>query len=116
MRAGTGVSTAFELNLGLLQLILAFFFNSLADEERKLVPGNLLRRFRISRDLQLLASAIFFVSIAPVSYTTNAFNFPVEGGSVEMPVRGALWLLTLLLNWIRRPLEALAARIKRESS
>lgn len=94
---------------------LNFNFLSLANEEKKLVSQNLLERFRISRDLQLLVSLIFFRSIAPTFFTTIAFSFPVEGGSRDMPVRGAMWILTLLLNLMIHPLESLISRIKRES-
>jgi uncharacterized membrane protein len=111
-----GVSTAFALDLGLMFLILASFSHSLTDEEKKLIPDNLLRRFRINRDLQLLTSALFLLSIAPVFYTTMAFSIPVEGGSRNMPLRVVMWILPLLLSWIRHPLEALASRLKRPSA
>jgi uncharacterized membrane protein len=97
-----GVSSAFALDLGLMYMILAFFSHTLANEEKKLVPQNLLKRFRINRDLQLMAALIFFISIAPVFYTIDAFNFPVESGSKGMPVRGAMWILTLLLTLMLR--------------
>lgn len=105
-----GVSTVFSLDLGLMFLILAIFSHSLTNEERKLVPQNLLRKWRIVRDFQLLAALIFIASMAPIFYTTIAFSIPVEGSSRNMPVRGVLWILNLLLGWIRRPVEALTSR------
>jgi uncharacterized membrane protein len=110
-----GVSTAYAIDLGLMYLILASFSHSLAKEEKRLVPQNLLRSFRINRNLQLLVSLIFFISIAPIFYTTNAFNFPLEGGVKEIPVRAALWILTLLFTIIIRSLMSLPSRIKMAS-
>jgi uncharacterized membrane protein len=110
------VSMVFALDLGVMFLILAFFFHYLADEEKKLVPDNLLRRFRTRRDLQVLASLFFFLSMVPVFYTMTAFSLSVEGGSRNVPIRVVLWFVPLLFSLMRRPLEALISRIKRVSS
>jgi uncharacterized membrane protein len=107
------VSVAFAIDMALMQLILAYFSHTVADEEKKLVPDKLLRRFRISRDLQLLVAGVFILSIAPVFYTTIAFNFSAQGVTRGMPVRGVMWILTLALSLVRSPLYALASRISR---
>ena len=106
------VSTAFALDLGLMYLILAFFFNTLANGEKKLVPNDLLKKFRASRNKMLIASTLFFISMAPIFYLTLAFSFPVEGGNKNMPVRGALWISVLFLNLLMRGAENLWSRIK----
>jgi uncharacterized membrane protein len=108
-----GVSTAFALDLGLMYLIIAFFSHTLAKEEKKLVPSNLLRKFRVNRNMQLLVSAAFFLSMAPIFYSTIAFSLPVQGDIRQIPVRAALWILTLVLSLMRYPLEALESRLKR---
>jgi uncharacterized membrane protein len=110
------ISTAFALDLGLMYLILAFFFNSLANEEKKLVPGGLLKKFRASTNNSLIASAVFFISMAPIFYSIVAFSFPIEGGSKEMPVRGVLWISVLFLNLLRRGAKMLWSRLKRTSA
>ena len=111
-----GVSTAFALDLGLMYLILAFFSHTLANEEKKLVPSNLLKKFRVKRNMQLLVSAAFFLSIAPIFYSTNAFSLSVEGASRGVPVRAALWIFILFLSLLRHPLEALESRRKQPST
>jgi uncharacterized membrane protein len=110
------VSTAFALDLGLMYLILAFFFNTLANGEKKLVPSGLLKKFRASRNKMLIASAVFFISMAPIFYSIVAFSFPVEGGNRNMPVRGALWISVLFLNLLMRGAENLWSRIKKISA
>jgi uncharacterized membrane protein len=65
------VSTGFALDLGLMYLILAFFFNTLANEEKKLVPSGLLKKFRANRNRVLIASAVFFISMAPIFYSSR---------------------------------------------
>jgi uncharacterized membrane protein len=117
--AGEGwneVSIAFAIDMALMQLILAYSLHILAGEERKLVPDKLLRKFRINRDLQLLVAGVFILSIAPVFYTTSAFNFSAEGLTRGMPVRGVMWILTLALSLVRGPLGYLAAKISRPSA
>jgi uncharacterized membrane protein len=110
------VSIAFAIDMALMQLILAYSLHILAGEERKLVPDKLLRKFRINRDLQLLVAGVFILSIAPVFYTTSAFNFSAEGLTRGMPVRGVMWILTLALSLVRGPLGYLAAKISRPSA
>jgi uncharacterized membrane protein len=107
------VSTAFALDLGLMYLILGFFFHSLANEEKKLVPSGLLKRFRVSRNMALLASAVFFLSMAPIFYSITAFSFPAEDVIRTMPLRGVLWISVLLLSLVRHATEALWSKFKR---
>ena len=108
------VSMLFALDLGLMYLILAFFFHNLANEEKKLVPKDTIWKFKVSRNVALLACVVLFISMAPVFYSTNAFSFPAEGGVIRtMPVRGVLWILILLVSFLRYPLEKLSSHKRR---
>ena len=108
------VSMLFALDLGLMYLILAFFFHNLANEEKKLVPKDTIWKFKVSRNVALLACVVLFISMAPVFYSTNAFSFPSEGGVIRtMPVRGVLWILILLVSFLRYPLEKLSSHKRR---
>jgi hypothetical protein len=106
------VSTAFALDLVLMYLILGFFFHTLANKE-KFVPSGLLKRFRVSRNMDLLASAVFFLSMAPIFYSITAFSFPAEDVIRTMPLRGVLWISVLLLSLGRHATEALWSKFKR---
>jgi uncharacterized membrane protein len=59
------VSILYAIDLAGLFLILAFFTHSLVDEDKKLVPQSLLARYRRNRNLDLLVSAIFLISMIP---------------------------------------------------
>ena len=43
-------------------MILAFFTHMLASEEKNLIPRELIRQYRITRNLLVLGGALFFLS------------------------------------------------------
>jgi uncharacterized membrane protein len=95
-------SAAYAVDIGAIYAILASFNNILASEDRKLVEAKLIRKYRIARDLQLLATAILWVSIIPQFYT---LTLPIGGFSV--PLRYVLWVATLFFSrgtWILKRL------------
>jgi uncharacterized membrane protein len=90
------VSVLYAIDLAGLFLIMAFFTHSLADEDKKLVPQSLLLTYRRNRNFELLASAIFLVSIIPVFWS---LGIPVGNSFIRL--RFILWILTLFLRGFR---------------
>ena len=85
-------SSIYALDIGVIYGILALFTHILATEERKLVAPDLLRKYKLSRNLEIVVAIIFLVSAIPqvwvlnVRYTIWASTFFVyRGGSL---VRG----------------------------
>jgi uncharacterized membrane protein len=91
------VSVLYAIDLAGLFLILAFFSHSLADEDKQLVPQSLLLKYRRSRNFELLASAIFLVSIIP-----GFWSLGISVGNSFIRIRFILWILTLFMPAIRR--------------
>ncbi|WXG42563.1 MAG: TMEM175 family protein [Promethearchaeati archaeon SRVP18_Atabeyarchaeia-1] len=89
------VSVLYAIDLAGLYLILAFFNHSLVDEKKKLVPESLLPTYRHFRNIELLVSAIFLISIIPVFWSLG-----ISVGNSFNNLRFILWILTLLLGAI----------------
>jgi uncharacterized membrane protein len=82
-----GVSLLYAVDLGIMFLIIAYFNNSLADEEKNLVPKELLRRYKFSRNLALFDAALFFIS-----------TLPFFEGAYYFPLRVYIWVAALILG------------------
>jgi uncharacterized membrane protein len=59
-------SAALAVDLGLMNLILAYFTHQLTIEEKKLIPANLLRSYRLQRAASFISAAIFLFSAIPI--------------------------------------------------
>lgn len=87
------MSQFYALDIGGMNLILAYFTHTLSIEEKNLIPCELIRRYKNVRNLTLLVAAIFVVSILPPFWTH----------SIEtLPLRIILWLITFPLIWASR--------------
>jgi len=87
-------SSIYALDIGAIYGILALFTRILASEERKLVAPDLLRKYKLSRNLEIVVAIIFLVSAIPqvwvlnVRYTIWASTFFVyRGGSLLRGLR-----------------------------
>ncbi len=87
-------SSIYALDIGAIYGILALFTHILASEERKLVAPDLLRKYKLSRNLEIVVAIIFLVSAIPqvwvlnVRYTIWASTFFVyRGGSLVRGLR-----------------------------
>src|SRR6266705_919022 len=86
-------SIFYALDIGAIYGILALFTNILATEERKLVAPDLLRKYRLSRDLEIVVAIIFLASAIPlltlnIRYYIWATTFFVyRGGKVMRGLR-----------------------------
>jgi len=87
-------SSIYALDIGAIYGILALCTHILASEERKLVAPDLLRKYKLSRNLEIVVAIIFLVSAIPqvwvlnVRYTIWASTFFVyRGGSLVRGLR-----------------------------
>jgi uncharacterized membrane protein len=90
-------SALYALDLGAMFAILGGFSLTLADEERKLIPKALTRKYRIEGGTTIICGLIFCTSALPIFYTTTL-------GNAE-PIRYYLWAIPLLLFWVARTVE-----------
>ena len=90
---GAAASLYYSLDVGGMNLILAYFTHLLASEEKNLIPKELMRRYREIRNVLVLGGAIFLVSAIPFFWDI------VYAG---IPLRIYFWLATLPVLWIPR--------------
>jgi uncharacterized membrane protein len=64
-------SAIYALDLGAIWAILAAFTHILTIEERKLVAPDLVKKYRLMGNLEIIVAAIFFISILPAFWTTG---------------------------------------------
>jgi uncharacterized membrane protein len=87
-------STAlYGLDLGAMMLVMGVFTVALADEERKLVPREMVKRLRFEAVSWLISAGLFLVSAAPV------FDSVLVGGTF---LRTDLWAAALVIVWVMR--------------
>jgi uncharacterized membrane protein len=95
--SGDVASAAFAADLGGVFAILALFNNVLASKKRGLVGPDKISNYRLLRDLELVATAFFWISILPQFYTIVAIE-----GSIKIYVRYFVWVPTLFLPQLKR--------------
>jgi len=86
------LSIAYGADLGILMLILGFFTTVLADEQRKLVPKDMLKEFNYDAISFYFSAALFFVSAL----------IPLSVPGIGIPLRFDLWLVPFLVGALRR--------------
>lgn len=89
---GAAASVYYGLDLGGMNLILAYFSHTLASEEKNLIPRELIHRYKFIRNMLILVGVVFLFSDLPV------FGNVMLG---ETPVRVVIWLVTLPMIWLR---------------
>jgi uncharacterized membrane protein len=85
------VSMVYAIDLAAMFMILAFFNHTLTSEEKSLVPKDHLKRYRFARNYALLIASVFLISTLP--FFESAYVFPL---------RVYVWIIALVLGWIRR--------------
>src|SRR5207245_9120638 len=65
-------SFLYALDIGAIYGILAVLTHILASEETKLVAHDLLKRYKLSRNLEIVVATIFLVSAIPQIWTLDA--------------------------------------------
>jgi uncharacterized membrane protein len=96
------VSEVYAFDVGFMFLIMALFNNTLASEERGLVPRSLLGRYRSFRNQFLTVAAIFIVSSLPFFGSVNVFTYTMSGRAAYLSLRATLWVVALIAGWSSR--------------
>jgi uncharacterized membrane protein len=93
----SGTTTAvYAIDMGCIFVVLAYFTHELAREEKKLVPKEMLRRYRLMRDTTVMSAACFFVSVLPIFWQVEVYG---------LQVRFLLWGATFVTIMARRGIE-----------
>jgi uncharacterized membrane protein len=93
----SGITTAlYAVDMGSIFLILAYFTHELTMEERKLIPRELLRNYRLQTNATIASAALFFLSTLPIFWSLSAFG---------LQSRFILWMATFPIGLIRREVE-----------
>jgi uncharacterized membrane protein len=91
------ITTAlYSIDMGSIFAVLAYFTQQLAIEERKLIPKELLRSYRMQRNTVIITSAVFLISALPMFWALSILGFPI---------RFLLWMGTFLAWPVRRTLD-----------
>jgi len=91
---GDVTTTLYALDLGAMFGILGGFTLTLAEEERNLIPKNLIRNYRFEGLSWFVCGLVFALSALPIFYVIRLSNGD--------PIRYYLWVAPLLLIWIAR--------------
>ena len=89
------VSILYALDLGGLFVIQALLANSILSEKNKAEP--VLQTYRLRRNVTIIGSAFFFISIFPFFW-----SWKVQADGVNIPLRIIFWLIPMFLPSIRR--------------
>jgi len=89
-------TTLYALDLAGLMLILAFFIHELTSEEKRLIPRDLLRGYKLSMYTTIFAGLLFLLSTLPVFWSIIIIASPT------IPIRYLLWSGVWLVNMGRR--------------
>lgn len=90
---GLDASAFYALDISGMNLVIAYFTHLMTLEEKKLIPEDLIRRYRQSRNFIFLVGLIFAFSAIPYFASVN-----VLGTSLRV----ILWISTVPLIWISR--------------
>jgi hypothetical protein len=88
-------SSLYGIDLGSMMLIMAIFTLALADEEKRLVPREMIGQLDREAVTWLLSACIFLASAVPIFGRTDVGGVLVSGFSV----RTLLWLLAVAVIW-----------------
>jgi hypothetical protein len=86
------LAIAYGADLGVLMLVLGFFTTVLADEQRKLIPKDMMKEFIYDAISFDFSAALFFVSAL----------VPISVPGIGIPPRFDLWLIPFVNSGVRR--------------
>jgi uncharacterized membrane protein len=86
-------SILFAVDMAGLVLIMAFFTNELAKEERQLLSMELIKPFKKTRNIMLVSAILFLFTIMPQLWAFTIFG---------LPARFLLWLIPLFIFFAAR--------------
>ena len=94
--SATFLSTAsaiFAIDLGVMMLMQALLCHEVADEDRKLVPQDLIHPIKVERNAWFVYTGVFFISALPIFWSVQFHG---------LSLRYWLWLIPLALGWVDR--------------
>ncbi len=97
-------SAIFAIDLGAMMLMQGLLCDEVADEDRKLVPQDLIHPVKVERNAWFVYAAFFFISTIPIFWSVQFYGFEL---------RYWLWLIPLGLAWVDR---VYRLRLKRRRS
>ena len=103
---GTAASVYYGLDIGGMNLVLAYFTHILASEEKNLIPRELMGRYRTTRNILIVGASLFLLSDLPIFWGTFV------GG---LPLRVVIWVLTIPVLWTHRIIGSRSWRGRRSS-
>jgi len=98
---GTAASLYYGLDIGGMNLILAYFTHILASEEKNLIPRELVGQYKTTRNLLIFAALLFLFSDLPI------FGGIFVGGT---SLRVIIWVLTIPILWTQRTIQGWFSR------
>lgn len=90
-------STLYALDLGAMFAILGAFTLILANEERRLIPRELIRKYRFQGGSMVATAAFFMLTALPIFFSITASN--------GEPVRYYLWAAPLAWVFVSRRIQ-----------
>ena len=90
-------SSSLGIDVGAMMLIMGVFTLALADEEKRLVPSEMIGRLRTEAGIWFTSAAIFLVSAVPLFGKISIGDLPLSG----LSVRELMWVAALLISWAR---------------
>jgi uncharacterized membrane protein len=90
---GVEASVYYGLDIGAMNLVLAYFTHLLAQEEKNLIPRELVAHYRTVRNNLIFGAGMFLASDFPL------FTAVEVGGT---PLRVIIWVLVLPVAWLPR--------------
>jgi uncharacterized membrane protein len=92
---GPEISSYYALDIGGMNLILAYFSHILTREGKNRIAEESIRSFKNGRNAIFLAGLIFVISAIPIFWTISI-------GEGLLPLRLAMWIASIPLIWLTR--------------
>ena len=92
----SSTTTLYALDLGCLLLVIAYFIHELTVEDRRLIPRELMKEYRLMMYTSIVGAFTFLVSALPVFWNVIVISSPT------VPLRYVMWTGTFVANMGRR--------------
>jgi len=89
-------TTLYALDLGCLLIVLAYFVHELTVEDRRLIPRELMKGYRLTMYTTIFGAFLFLVSVLPVFWNVVIVSSPT------IPLRYIMWSGVFVANVGRR--------------